>query len=430
MCIDIFAPNQCIDITFLQEQIWISVDPTHQDHLQVTEVYDICLRNVEHNYTLKEVCVLFPHNFTQKQDNSRTINAKTEPFGGRDYSKFDWAYRGELSVDNQSETVHRLLSSLAGDSPDKDIVARDLSARLDFCDGLSDDSLDLLSQAEATMLKVSFDDLEPGESGWFRLVMKQPLVESTIRRKKHIPGVSFPFCIQEYRTISSPQVVRERVNYRLSKLCMNLSSSHQEAFSESTRPIKQPNMATRIHDHRVAILFDDPLDIENMTPTGNIQRCGVFQILDGTVGVLWAGGSELNTNNDLIENAKRILQIIDSNYCTNKNSLIHQFAPPGKVESLNALLNSIIDIGLVDDDNGKLSAINDWESDIDLFVHSRLSKSLEKSDVALMNQFTDLHPFKIDYCVKWFSQRDKTNNILRRCFKRLKHIGKEKSTLG
>jgi len=64
MCIDMFVPGKCLDILFLHEQIWFDLNETDPDTVNITEVYDVLIRNPKAGCDLSEIWALFPHDCT------------------------------------------------------------------------------------------------------------------------------------------------------------------------------------------------------------------------------------------------------------------------------------------------------------------------------------------------------------------------------
>ena len=61
MCIDLFVPGVSIEVPFLQEQIWIGLRKDDASKIDVTEVYDLRIRNPQGNPTIDELWALFPN---------------------------------------------------------------------------------------------------------------------------------------------------------------------------------------------------------------------------------------------------------------------------------------------------------------------------------------------------------------------------------
>ncbi len=64
MCIGLIAPGRCLNIDFLHEQLWFSINPDSPEKLEITEVYDILINNTTSHEPLEEILAMFPHDCT------------------------------------------------------------------------------------------------------------------------------------------------------------------------------------------------------------------------------------------------------------------------------------------------------------------------------------------------------------------------------
>ena len=104
MCIDLLRFGDRLDVPLLLEQIWFQV--VGEDcHLEVTEVYDVLLRNPRGCQPLSEVWALFPHSFYKEgKYDIEAVSVKPTDYAD---TRYDWFFRGPPST----TTLQRLKKS-------------------------------------------------------------------------------------------------------------------------------------------------------------------------------------------------------------------------------------------------------------------------------------------------------------------------------
>ena len=95
MCMDVLSPGCCIDIKHYLEQIWISISKDAKHGVDITEVYDLCIYNCIGSPPLKDLWLLFPHDYTIKEGDKHTATIKVLPMTPavcKQDPKYEWAY--------------------------------------------------------------------------------------------------------------------------------------------------------------------------------------------------------------------------------------------------------------------------------------------------------------------------------------------------
>jgi hypothetical protein len=173
--------------------------------------------------------------------------------------------------------------------------------------------------------------------------------------------------------------------------------------------------STRIVDHRLALVATEDIEVCDPACVGSMEFLDRIPPLEeeGYTAILWHGGSNCNRQSDLVYNAKRAIDMVHYNGPKTKSELALALSPSGKHEAFCLLIDNMVKIGLfiptpqsglleLPSDLGR----NDPCSDLRMTELRRLySAPSSEVQLKLLEEFTDLHPFRIDFRLKWFANK-------------------------
>jgi len=484
MSIDIFRPGYCLDIDFLSEQIWLSIDNENPSRLKATEVYDILIKNPKGNPPLNEVWALFPNN-CMKDGIPQIQSIRVNPDMSPEMAVYNWAYQGLPRYRENSDVV---IWEVATDNPDT--YGRDTEALdgkllwinnddISFPDirevnpskfvGIDDNVLEecksiLTSEKiQKTLVKIPFHGtpLSECERGWLRLIVNPICIDALPAKPRSFPGIpneyykDYIISYEQRLGVICPLVLRYTLNQRLDGI--DLASETLKSF---LKEIFLAGSSTRIYDHRISLIIpQEELDIYDTDCTPSIYFYGMIPIFDQKyMAFLWACGSCRNLEEDLVHNAMRIIDRVFKFGAVEEFKLRTELAPSGKNEAFSLLVNIMVGIGLLckNDQYGCIDLSENTKTligddlTVDNFNFNTLRKKYLCRDVGeqykyLIRAFTDMHPYRIFMRLDWQVSckaikdlvglvgnvselnRDINNksNFMRELFSRIKQFGME-----
>jgi hypothetical protein len=452
MCIDLFRPRHCLDIDFLFEQIWFSVDKGNPQKLNVIEVYDILLKNPKGNPPLDEVWALFSNNCI-KDGKPQIQSIPVRPDMSKDMNIYNWAYQG---LPRQSENAGEIIWNVATDCPDtygRDTDALDGKSLLlndnnivfpdireiqpsefqDIDDNVLEECKSILAseKIQKTLVKIPFPNtpLAECERGWLRLIVTPTSIDALPAKSINLPGVPSDFS-DEYTLyyeqrlgINCPLVLRSNLNQNLDGI--DIATKVLKNF---LKELFLTGSSTRIFDHRICLIVPQKdLDIyDTVSTTTGVRFYGMIPIFDQKYMIfLWACGSYRNLEEDLVHNAMRIIDRLYRFGPAKQENLSFELAPSGRHEAFSLLINIMVEVGLLrrsyDDNRIELPETSiDLIDDIPIlddfdFNNLRMRYLLREArneDQNLIRVFSDLHPFRIFYRVVWPSPSKSVENLV------------------
>lgn len=176
--------------------------------------------------------------------------------------------------------------------------------------------------------------------------------------------------------------------------------------------------STRISDHRVALVASNDIDIHDIHAMGNIDYYGEVELIEDYTAMLYGGGSDRNSTEDLIYSAKRIVdRLAFADLGLDRKELVRELAPSGKYEVFTILLQKMVETGLAcEEEPNKISLPKDWqakEGERLLLLRQAYAKKCDEPTMQSL-YFSDLHPFKIDFRVSWISKDKRISEMLRK----------------
>lgn len=458
MCIDIFAPGRCIDIDFLHEQIWFDIDLSASTRLIVTEVYDILIRNPKHNSSLTQVHALFPHDCTalrnvwkadpqtydEVKDAWKKLSASDAKSGSlikvqpitvnhdmpEVYSKYNWPFVSapEPCADKQ-HILWRPLEELTfprswHDRNSQYYEGLPLRVKVDFPDELQSRIafLKLLSKEKVgkTLVRIDFSPgIEPGDKGWLRLIVNpSSLPYSRLGlESKMVPCMPYPIAYGRKLEATCPLVVRAGLELFLQDFYKKdggdlILENYQDLLKFLREEgYQKTGTSTRISDHRVALVASNKdIDIIETHATHGMDFYGVVPLEDDSprTAFLWGGGSNRNTDDDLVHNIWAILNKLTTSEGRSADAfdLVRDLAPSGKNLAFRFLIGQMINVGLLSEHEDLVKIVKDvfdedMESRICQLRTLYSTSDLNQDEQNLLNEFTDIHPFKIYFRVSW-----------------------------
>ena len=126
MCIDVFRFGQRLDIELLVEQIWFSVNKDNPGELDITEVYDVLIKNPKGSPECKEVWALFPHSCFKNGSFQITALPVLPPPGAAandPYEQYNWPFGGYPRIETKHDDLTNedrqfVVRNVADDSPE------------------------------------------------------------------------------------------------------------------------------------------------------------------------------------------------------------------------------------------------------------------------------------------------------------------------
>jgi len=423
---DVLSPGCCIDIKHYLEQIWISISKDAKHGVDITEVYDLCIYNCIGSPPLKDLWLLFPHDYTIKEGDKHTATIKVLPMTPavcKQDPKYEWAYDTPPKRSKGSFITRSFYDeppSLGGKKhvthKGKILVSEDKD--VGFPADLGPEHLEILARTtvKKTVLCATLEEpLHEGEQGWIRVIAKPQRLDAVEPKRKLFPKTTDLFVCEYRMVIQCPIIVRQMLDLRLD------SSSLKDLYNqcEHIRNVVFSNgvyckdTSTRITNHRLALIATEDFDICDSNCAGSMECLGRIPPLEeqGHTAILWHGGSNSNRQFDLLHNARRIIDMVHHTGPKTKNHLALALSPSGKHEAFCVLIDKMVEVKLL-----KITAAQDeplalpdnFDRD-NPFSDYRMTKlrrvysadSTEKQ-VGLLQEFTDLHPFRIDFTLKWF----------------------------
>jgi hypothetical protein len=441
MCLDLFAPNRCLDIEFLFEQIWFE-QPKNSDiatNPLITEVYDVLLFNPPGNEPLNCLRAIFPHDCTYYQDDKPTsvkfdIQAYgMEPPVPRAYQAYEWPYEREPSWVNGRTTFKRVY---AQDYADRGTARREVEARPLV---ISKISLPFETKVPSPQLRAAFadlyttyvdlvlrDELKANERGWLRLIVRPKRLDKSPAQVWNWRGTDEGICRQRY-CVTSPLLLRSRLQGNIERRLQEYQDEKRTPYEEIRSVLEEGGFcshgtSTRIADHRVALVTSgEAFDICDMTCSAMVKPYGEVPFeTSRQYGMWWGTGSDRNSDRDLVHQVNRIidrLRFNDPGTEETISEIARYLAPSGKFEAYCTLLKEMVAVQLLSQTEHQSEKVRlpddliDATSDarpkpLSPCFNPRLSKlrgkyaDVQRMDLhggSLHRDFMDLHAFRIDY---------------------------------
>lgn len=430
MCMDVFAPGCCIDTKLFFEQIWIKKSKNAPHEVGITEINDLCVQNCKGSPPLKELWLLFPNDYTQKDGQRRKATIEVLPMSPavcEEGSDYEWAYDGPPERTNSGDYVVRNFftepPSLGGRAHvslrGKLLVSKDSSVR--FHPDLKLEHLEVLASRDIrkTLVCVTLKEpIQEGEQGWLRVIARPQRLDAIELKVKEFPRMP-GLMANDYRlVIQCPIIVRQMLDIRLDNPHLTKDRNiHTQC--EHIRNVILTNGAylegtsTRITDHRIALIATDDYDVCDTTCAGSMTCLGRVPPLEesGHTAILWHGGSNSNLHSDLLHNAKRVVDMVHHAGSKTKEELALALSPSGKHEAFSVLIDKMVDANLLahaEENSAKLvlpkglGKDETWDEARMTNLRKVYSARSPDEQVGLLQEFTDLHPFRIDFRLKWF----------------------------
>ncbi len=428
MCIDLYAPGQCIDIPFLYEHIYLSVGEgarPPEEQLHVTEVYDVLLHNPPGNEPLTELFVLFPHDCTEKTrdgtDALRIEAPQVAPELSTNFPKYEWPFLGPPKwVGTRRSEVERTYAAdpiMGSDALEETESGVALIVKVGFPKRLRDQTgaIETLFSRNKTFVQLKFEGgvkLEGGQKGWLRLIVK-PREWDAPKVRLRQTGDGRVECTQ-WLNVCCPIIIRDRLNQLLDSA---VSAGSKDSESSVTRAevhrivlsegCYSEGTSTRIKDHRIAIAAQPEIDIDNPVFGRSAHFHGVQQLDDrGEIALLWGTGSSKNSEADLVHNAQRVQDRLEAyNGSDRERELVRDLALSGKNEAFSLLVEKMRQVELLDGQGDFVSLPNDPSGIPNALVRLRQlyasREGIDDNQLRLMQDFMDLHPFSIHFRAGW-----------------------------
>lgn len=440
MCVDLFSPGYCLDISFLLEQVWVQPSKT-LGNLEIKQVIDARIINRKGNKPLESLWMLLPHNYTSKEGNSRNICVETVPLTQKaleDEPELNWAFDEKNTSWEEDQgyisrpfTIEPPNIRLEGDPYlSSNYSGKIIVPKITFPEMLNDEHKDLLADNRVckTLLCLKLDDqqqLKPGDAGWLRIICNPQSSDSCAPRQGIIPITQVPLWFEQRLTMSCPIMVRDRLKYSLESFLPTKEESHNlltlchELEQLIFKCIFSDGTSTRITDHRIALIAQGIHDFD-VYPSQGAFFGGMINKLEkaGYTTLKWSAGANRNRNMDIVDNARRIIDMLRYNGAKSKSNLARDLSPSGMHEIFSTFIDKMKEaqlIKLTDPNNaeGPLStdfAKQDNFADDPRMNTLRLKYHCSSQDKSIENllDFTDLHPFDINAKLKWLNITDET----------------------
>ena len=453
MCIDIFRFGESLDIPYLLEQVWFDINRRKPRKLDVTEVYDILLRNPKGSDPLTEVWALFPHNCAAKK---QIVPVRvTPPSQDQDKpdpnEKYDWPFKGLPRPGNTRESVIRDCVVECPDTfGDETEPLEGRTIRIEHIDfpnirealdaekekTVGDVNLESYSEILAkpdvrkTLVRFSFPDtpLSECETGWLRLIVKPGKMDTMSVKARMLPGIvddeksnDYVLDYTQRLDVFCPLVLRDILFKKLDG-----KESPAEKLQDFLDRLNYGGTSTRIWDHRIALVVSKKnMDIyDTICTTKGVYYYGMLDLKSRRRhAFLWGCGSRRNPEDDLIHNAMRVIDRLLLFPPEPAERLAAALAPSGKYEAFSLLINLMIETDLLVKVGGDTLKVNtqreynykhmpqDTEFDFRKIRNIYATESVESQDIALVREFRDLHPFRISFRAVWEKHSEKTKKL-------------------
>lgn len=331
-----------------------------------------------------------------------------------------------LALEQESIDVPDIFRTLGQDKSDTDV--KDLRCHL------------ASSKVLKTLVRICFSSsgLQECETGWLRLIVRQPDIDAPPAQPNTIPGISeiltgpnkqadYVLSYQQRLAVMCPWVLRRQL-YRKKTGNDRITRAVRQLMEQLT----SNGTSTRIADHRIALIVPTQrMEIHDAIPTTKgVLFYGTLDILQNThTALLWGCGSNRNLDSDLIHNAMRVIHRLASFPRTRADKLKSELAPSGEHEAFSLLVNVMQDkdVNLLANEEptleGPLLFRNDrrydpenlpQEDDFDFNkLRERYAKAeVREQDKKLVKHFVDLHPFRLGFRVVWLSLGPKSKTLV------------------
>jgi hypothetical protein len=427
MCIDVFAPGQCIDIDFMLEQIWFTLDGN--GGVTIEEVYDLLLRNPGGSGPLENLLLLFPHDSTKAvRGDDRELDLQTlslHPARPDSMARYEWLYKDAPSwVDGPgSEVVVRV--SADPDDPHemwRPLRGKELDLTPSFPEKMKPLHKQLLSETSKTLLQLSIQPaLAADQQAWIRVIVKPKKLDVAGKRCRRLPDTSVEILNDWRLAVVCPLNVRDRLNAGLfAKARKATSPEAATAYRKLHEMIVADGFfakgtSTRICDHRIALIACEGIDLLEGSVSHTVKSHGTIPLGDPErIGLWWGAGSKRNERDDLVHNAQAIVdRLKETNEPISRRSLQRDLAPSGKYKAFSMLVDKAIEAGLLTEGEGYISLplprtrerLSEGMAKLrGLYLHPARDPATGEIN-PLMGCFRDLHPFAINFRLSWFPPR-------------------------
>jgi hypothetical protein len=452
MCIDLFSPGYCLDISFLLEQIWIKVDDKNPSNLIVQQVVDARIINRKGNNNLDQIWLLLPHDYTSKEGGKRKIFVEPHSLSKASLGQtpgWNWAFDTTNTKwdNNQTEITRPFTLDPPNIRSEKDpnfdynFKGKILVPDVCFSDNITEQQIDLLADKRIckTLLCLKLKDkqvLEPGEAGWLRLVCTPIFWESDSPVKyKTILGINVPFWFEKRLSMLCPIMLRSRIDKVLDSFKIKDEESQElHNICANIRTFILNNIysvgtSTRIIDHRLAIIADGIDDFDIYPSRGSVFFGPILSLEEaGYSAFKWSAGSIHNRDMDIVCNAKRIIDMLRYNGNKSKSDLARDLSPSGMHEVFSQFIDAMYAANLIDVINSKEDP-NKWLFKTDFKVgdiisndsrmnYLRLSLRGEnlEDNILRIREFSDLHPFQLRVKLKWLNRSNEAISNIKSFF--------------
>jgi hypothetical protein len=417
----------------LQEQIWISLRPDKKG-IQVSEVYDIRVKNCFEE-EIGEIWALSPHNCytrngTTYPPNVRVASIDRPTIDAEDMQRFNWPFK-ETWPDTDTDEVVRSFELDLGyrdvDIRSEYFSGKILKAKLSIPEGFTDEHITFLADPRimATIFRLDLGEtkLKKGEAGWIRILVQPYKLSALEVRERQVEGI--PIGFEQKLSITCPFLVRFQVHERLgefktaegdkSDITDILGDVRRRVFHEG---LYKEGTTSRIREHRIALISEDAIEITDTHAPAQMSSIGVIPQLEriGYNTYHWGWGSDRNIERDIMHNARRVIDMLRYNQPRSVVELANNLAPACKHEMFCVFVENMKKHSLVEPIVGKpgilgtkvtREATDPW-NDLDprRLRAEYIGKTISEHEEHIINHYSDLHPFRIDYRLKWaFFQR-------------------------
>jgi len=298
---------------------------------------------------------------------------------------------------------------------------------VDFPPFLNTDHIETLADRaiRKTLIHATLSNpLLPGERGWLRVVANPRELDAIPAREILPKNTSFPSQYEQRSAVSSSLIVRDALLTKMEEYKEVAKAPKVVADCETIRDlvyhqgISKKGTTIRIADHRLAMIAEDGIEICNLIPTGHITflcRVPHLERRDGCTALLWGGGSSRNHEYDILYNAQRIIDMIYHTPPKSSFDIAVALAPSGKHEAFSKLIEMMKKAGIlvptIEETLNLNEAVRESKDKHEDFTCSPFATRLRnmyslpsmEEQLSLLSEFSDLHPFQIEFTLKWFA---------------------------
>ncbi len=350
----------------------------------------------------------------------------------KDYNIYNWPFIGEPVHNTDGSILLTPVEEIVspGNRHDETYYrGKPLLAKIDFLDEFKSNIayLEILSgEIKKTLVSLRIEpSLSNGEKGWLRLIVKPSHRKSETSKTKRVPCMPYPIGFFEKKVTTCPLIVQASIKLELKELyektkkpiirnaCLHLKDLLLEKF-------EQRGTSVRVNDHRIALVSaSEEMDIHEISSTPGMDFFGEIDFNGDTnnTALIWGGGSCRNIHDDLMHNARRIIDKIENSELKSFPTveLVRELAHPEKNEAFWFLVEQMKEVKLLEEHEGLLKLKRD---DLDASMESRFSDLREKyflgnvpeKKIGLLKEFKELHAFTINYRISW----NNTSNEIKR----------------